>query len=199
MKKNVSVQRMTAAALLIAVGIIIPTFSPVKILLEPASFTLASHVPIFLSMFISPLTAVAVSLGTTLGFFLGGFPVVVVLRAASQLVFAILGAVLLQKFPAIVNNFAKTQLFSFLLAVLHAGAEVLVVSSFYFSGAMAEGTNYWYVVMGLVGIGTLVHSMVDFAIAQLILKALSRQKSLEHLFQFSPYFSKPASSAAKQA
>jgi niacin transporter len=75
---------MCAAALLIAIGFVIPVFSPVKILLEPASYTLASHVSIFIAMFISPFIAVVVSLGTTLGFLVGGFPPVIVLRAATH-------------------------------------------------------------------------------------------------------------------
>lgn len=188
MKKTVSVQRMTTAALLTAVGILIPTFSPLRFVLEPASFTLASHVPLFLSIFISPLTAAAVAAGTTLGFFLGGFPIMVVLRAASQIIFAVTGAFLLQKFPGIVNNFAKMQLFSFGLGLLHATGEVLAVSPFYATGAMGNTYSYAYMVLGLVGVGTLVHSMVDFALAQLILKALSGQKSVRSLFRYSPYF-----------
>ena len=82
---------MVIAALLCAVGIVIPMFCP-KIIIEPASFTLASHVPLFLAMFISLPVAAVVCLGTTLGFFLSGFPLVVVLRALSQIVFVALGA-----------------------------------------------------------------------------------------------------------
>ena len=58
---------MVIAALLCAIGIIIPLFSPLKIILEPMSFTLASHVPTFLAMFISPVTAIFVSIGTAIG------------------------------------------------------------------------------------------------------------------------------------
>lgn len=184
------IQTMTATALLIAIGIIIPFFSPLRIVLEPASFTLASHVCIFLAMFISPLTAAAVSVGTTLGFFLGGFPLVVVLRAGSQIIFALVGAFLLKQRPNILQGAAKTQLYSFGIALLHAAAEMLVVTFFYFGGGM--GTAYYaqgfvVSVLLLVGVGTVVHSMVDFLISLLILKALSRQKQLAALFRYSPY------------
>ncbi len=40
-----------------------------KIMIPPASFTLASHVPLFIAMFFTPGVAVAVALGTTFGFF----------------------------------------------------------------------------------------------------------------------------------
>lgn len=62
MKTN-SVKRLTISALLIAMGIIIPMVMP-RITIGPASFTLASHVPVFIAMFISPVVAIAVSLGT---------------------------------------------------------------------------------------------------------------------------------------
>ena len=66
MKTN-SVKRLTISALLIAMGIIIPMVMP-RITIGPASFTLASHVPVFIAMFISPVVAIAVSLGTGFGF-----------------------------------------------------------------------------------------------------------------------------------
>lgn len=46
MKTN-SVKRLTISALLIAMGIIIPMVMP-RITIGPASFTLASHVPVLL-------------------------------------------------------------------------------------------------------------------------------------------------------
>ncbi len=49
-------------------GVIIPMVMP-KIMIPPASFTLASHVPLFIAMFFTPGVAVAVALGTTFGFF----------------------------------------------------------------------------------------------------------------------------------
>ena len=89
MQSKTNTFNLALTGMLIAVGIVIPLFSPVKIILEPASFTLASHVAIFIAMFISPAMAVAVSLGTTLGFFLAGFPLTVVLRALTHVIFAL--------------------------------------------------------------------------------------------------------------
>ena len=40
--KRTKTYQLALAGMLIAVGIIIPTFSPIKIIIEPASFTLAS-------------------------------------------------------------------------------------------------------------------------------------------------------------
>ena len=51
---------LTTAALLTALAILIPQVMP-KIVIPPASFTLASHVPIMIGMLISPVVAVIVA------------------------------------------------------------------------------------------------------------------------------------------
>lgn len=164
--------RMVVAALLCAVGILIPMFSPIKITLDPASFTLASHVAVFLAMFVSPGVAAAVSIGTTLGFFLAGFPITVVMRAASQIVFAIVGAFYVQRHPEVALHPSRPQnlLFSFLIGILHGVGEVLIILPFYFGGSMAayEAKGFFVSVILLVGVGTIVHSMIDYAIASVI-------------------------------
>ncbi|MDR2909467.1 MAG: hypothetical protein LBU86_06270 [Oscillospiraceae bacterium] len=173
-----AVQKLTASALLIALGMLIPMFSPVKILLEPASFTLASHVAIFVAMVISPGVAALVTAGTTLGFFLSGvFPLVVTLRAASHIVFSLPGAFYLRRGYASAGAL-RLRVFSFLIGILHGLAEVAVVGAFYFGGSMGEAyyqNGFLFTVIGLVGIGTVVHSMVDFEIARLLLRPLEKQ------------------------
>lgn len=168
--------RLVLSGLLCAVAIVIPIFSPIKIQLEPASFTLGSHVAIFIAMFISPAVAVAVDLGATLGFFLAGFPIVVVARAASQVIFAFVGAAYIQKHPDLpaAALTPRGQLFSLFIALLHAVGEVLVVLPFYFGGNMAayNQRGFFIGVILLVGVGTVIHSMVDFAIAGLVWKPL---------------------------
>lgn len=164
--------RLVVAALLCAVGILIPMFSPIKITIEPASFTLASHVAIFLAMFVSPSVAVAVSVGTTLGFFLAGFPITIVMRAASHIIFAIAGSLYLQKHADAALHPSKPAnlLFSFLIGVLHGLCEVLIILPFYFGGSMAayQAKGFFVSVVLLVGIGSVIHSMIDFAIASVI-------------------------------
>ena len=59
MKSKTNTFQLALAGMLIAIGIVIPMFSPIKIIIEPASFTLASHVPVFIAMFISPMMAAA--------------------------------------------------------------------------------------------------------------------------------------------
>ena len=171
------IYELVLAAVLIAVGIVIPTFSPVRIILEPASFTLASQVAIFLAMFISPPVAVAVAIGTTAGFFLGGFPIVIVARAASHVVFALAGALALRRWPGLLDDVKKMLLFSLLISLIHAVCEVLAVIPFYFGQELSSGfydRGFFISVILLVGVGTIVHSMIDFAIALAVWKPLRK-------------------------
>lgn len=182
MKTN-SVKRLTISALLIAMGIIIPMVMP-RITIGPASFTLASHVPVFIAMFISPVVAIAVSLGTGFGFFLSATPIIA-LRALSHLIFAVIGAVILQKHPEILINkegkftllSGKLQLFNVGIGVIHSAAELVVVSVFYTMGNL-PGTYYtagfMYSIFLLMGVGGLIHSLVDFSIAYFLASTLSK-------------------------
>lgn len=152
------------AGLLSAISIMIPMFAP-KIIIEPASFTLASHVAVFIAMFISPVMAISVALISSIGFFIGPFPLIVVLRALTHLIFAFVGAMLLKKNNNILLS-PKTMIpFALFLSVLHAIAEVMVVSLYYFGTGKSTSTYY---LLGLVGVGTVIHSMVDFSIATII-------------------------------
>ncbi|MGI5936584.1 MAG: hypothetical protein ACOX7I_07280 [Oscillospiraceae bacterium] len=174
--RSTNVKKLVVAALLCAVGIIIPMYSPVKIVLEPASFTLGSHIAIIIAMFVSPFVAGAVAVGTALGFFLAGFHIVIVIRAASHIVFALIGAYILQKRPAILGSIPRAGLFSLLIAVIHGVCEVLVVMPFYYGSMNAE--EFTRSVILLVGVGTVVHSMVDFILAYVIWRALRSSRIL---------------------
>jgi len=183
--KRLSIYYLTVAALLTAMGIVIPLISPIKIVMEPASFTLASHVPIFLAIFISPMVTGMVCIGTTLGFLLGGFPLTVVLRSASHIIFALIGAFWLKKHPSTLKSFVSMQIFSLVLAFIHAFCEVIVVSFFYFGNQLSEAyyqNGFSKSVFLLVGVGGIIHSIVDFNIAFFIYKVLCKNKEFTKIF-----------------
>lgn len=180
---NQKSKELAISGLLIAVGILIPLISPFKIVLEPASFTLASHVAIFLAMFISPRVAAAVAVGTTTGFLLAGFPLVVVLRAATHIIFAPLGALYLKRHPLESLSPVKQRVFSLSIGAVHGLLEVAIVSAFYFaspSGApVGSGQDFARSVLLLVGVGTVLHSMFDFEIARFLELRLKPSKRLQ--------------------
>ena len=166
-----TIKTIVLAGILTAIGIIIPIFSPIKIYIEPASYTLASHVAIFIAMFVSPTVAISVSLGTTLGFLINGSPITIVLRALTHIVFATIGSFWVKKNPKMLDSPVKAMGLNAILAVIHAVMEVIVVTPFFTFG---PGSNYWYSIILLVGVGTVVHSIVDFILAYIIWRPLRR-------------------------
>lgn len=185
--KTQNTLKMTITGLLIALGVVIPMYSPVRIMLPPASFTLASHAVIFVAMFISPKVALAVAAGTTLGFLLGGFPMIIVLRAATHIVFAYYGALYLHSLSNRLS-LVNLRIFSFAVGLLHGLCEVIVVSIFFFGGNISSAhleQGFFVSIFMLIGVGTVIHSMIDFEIAQLILLPLRKQKDLsKYVFSY---------------
>lgn len=172
---NNNVYKMVLSAFLIAIGILIPSIFP-KIVIPPMSFTLASHVAIMVAVFISPSVAVAVALGTTLGFLMSGLPMPVVMRALSHVVWAFAGAMYLQKKPETLQSGVKTALFMLCVALVHAICEVAVAIPFYYG--TTDVNQFIYMIFGLVGVGTIVHSCVDFVISVGVWKVLCRNMQI---------------------
>ncbi|MCI9292399.1 MAG: hypothetical protein HFF02_03730 [Erysipelotrichaceae bacterium] len=181
MHTSKKIHTMVLSALLIAVGIVIPMFMPLKLVIEPASFTLASHVPIIVSMFVSPIVAITVSIGTTIGFLMGGFPISVVLRAFSHVVWAGLGAWYLKQHPRTFKNWKTTFVFILAIGLLHAICEVLIITPLYISDALPYANyakGFLYSIFTLVGIGTVVHSSIDFVLSIIVWKVLVKSGSV---------------------
>ncbi|MGB4326420.1 MAG: ECF transporter S component [Bacillota bacterium] len=157
------VKTMTAGALLLALSLLIPiAFGGVLgIVIGPFSATLASHVPVMISMMYGPFVAGIVALGSAIGFFLRLGPVIA-LRAAMHIPVAIIGAILLKKkvsFPLVLT----------ITAPIHALLEGLVVLPFLTWG----GSNGLYgktepmSLFALVAGGTLIHHALDSVISVL--------------------------------
>ena len=183
--RNKNVTKIALSGILIAVGIIIPMFSPIRVMIEPASFTLGSHIVIFIAMFISPTVAISVALGTTLGFFLGGFPLVIVARAASHVIFAGLGSYYLHNVAKEKLSVVKLRVFSFWVAIIHATGELVVVSLFYFDNNVTPihfEQGFLFSVLLLVGLGSVIHSLVDFELARIVILPLKSQKNIASWF-----------------
>lgn len=178
MNRNQSVYRLAVAALLCAVGIMIPMVMPVKVYLPPMSFTLASHVAIFLAMCVSPMTAFAVSIGTTVGFVFSGLPVDVWLRALSHTVWAVGGALWLKKYPDTFYSAGTNIVFCLAVAAVHALLELAVVFSLYLGGAAGMAEKFaqggFGAIILLVGLGTAVHSCVDYGVSLLVWRPIRK-------------------------
>ncbi len=170
-------RNLTITALLMALAIMIPIVMPLKVVIPPASYTLASHVPIFLAMFLSRKMAACVVIGSTLGFFVAGFPLVIVMRAASHIIFALMGAYYIKHHPGVLTGALSFVAFNLACAIIHAIGEVLACLLFYTTTTMPN-IDLIYVVFVLVGGGTIVHSLVMD-----ILHYISIKLSLDYLNQ----------------
>ena len=178
MRRNQSVYRLAVAALLCAVGIMIPMVMPIKVYVPPMAFTLASHVAIFLAMCISRVTALAVSVGTTVGFVFSGLPVDVWLRALSHTGWAGGGALWLKKHPDTFYSTGSNLAFCLMLALVHGVLELGVVFGLYLGGlaGMVEkfSSGGFTAIILLVGLGTAVHSCADYALSLLVWRPIRK-------------------------
>lgn len=153
-------RELAAGSLLAALALLIPLAFRgwLQVTVGPATYTLASHVPSMLSMFISPFAAALVGLGSTLGFLVTLGPVVAA-RAFTHVLFGVAGALLVRR---------GASAWTAILAALpvHALGEGLVVYAY---GVLPSGLT---VTAATVGFG--LHHVVDGAIAVALLRVLQR-------------------------
>ncbi len=178
MKTKFNTRDMVITALLIAIGIIIPIyFGFLRVILPPAfTATLLSHVPIFIAMFISPLSAAFTAIGTTIGFASSGLDPVVTARAGSHIIFALVGAFMIKKNCSLVVTGLVT-------ALLHALFEALTVYIFLSLGwsVAKEGVTYFSIAFYTTGLGTLIHDIIDFIVACGVGIALTKARAIPKL------------------
>lgn len=164
-------KELVIAALLSAMALLIPLafggFLMVSI--PPFTATIMSHVPLFLSMLISPLAAVMVGLVSALGFFIKLGPIVGS-RALMHAIVGFVGAKLIKRglpYPAALG----------ITLPIHAILEALVVIPF-------MGLNL-YKVLVVVALGTAIHHAVDSAIAVFFAGVLKKALKLNDIQIFS--------------
>lgn len=157
-------RQMVYAALLTALAIIIPIqFSFLKVIIPPYfTATLASHVPMFMAMMISPMVGITVGIGSTLGFLFVGLPTPVVFRAATHILIGYVGAKVMLKS----ESFLKAALIT---APLHGLAEALVVIPF-----VGLDLNKLLIVYFIGAVG---HHLVDATIAGTVMELIAKAQN----------------------
>lgn len=159
---NNRVKEIVFAALLTAFAIIIPIqFGFLKIIIPPFTATIASHVPMFLAMLVSPMVAVIVGIGSGLGFLLSGMPMPVVFRALTHIIVGLIGAKIVLKN----KNFKKAIIIT---GPIHGILEALVVIPFI-------GFDL-YKLLIVTGVGTFIHHYIDGAISYLLAEAIAKSR-----------------------
>ena len=97
----------------------------------------------------------------------------IVLRAASHIIFATVGGYYLQTHPQTLASAKKRYFFSFWLNIIHALAEVVVVALM--TNQAGVEVNYFYMLGILIGVGTLIHGMVDLELAYFFAHTISQR------------------------
>lgn len=166
MQRTLNVKNMVLTAMLIALSIVIPMFMP-RLTLPFFTITLAAHVPVLLSMFINPVCAVFVAIGSFIGFLFSA-PIEVAFRALTHVIFACAGAVMLQRKGNIFLVWGVTML-------LHAICETFVMYLFGFKLLEMQqtipGANALIACLVIGGL-TMFHHTGDFLITAALYKAI---------------------------
>lgn len=169
---NTKIKNMVIAAILTAFTIVIPlvfTFFPLKIsIFEVYTATLSVHAPTIIAMFVSPAVAVFVAMCSAIGFFVTSNPLVA-FRALSHIFFAFAGAYMIKKHKNVYLVCGVT-------ALIHAVAEVLVIYTYSFFGAIPSKELAMHVFLWITFFGTIIHHMIDWLIAGVVMKALRKAK-----------------------
>ncbi len=157
MKTNL--KKMVISSLLIAMSIIIPVIFPfLRVHIPPFSATLASHVPMFIAMFLGPFEAAVVGIGSVVGFLFAIPDPIVAMRASSHIVVGYIGAKMIMK----KMSYGKVVAFT---APIHGIFEGLVVLIF---------TGNIVLSIVVTGIGTIVHHVVDGLISLPIIRIIQK-------------------------
>lgn len=168
-----STKQLVYAALLIALGALIPAVMP-KFDTGIASYTLGSHVPVMLAMFISPITTVLVAIGTAVSYLLTSTPVVAA-RALSHMIFAVIGSIMISKNKDIIKNPKQETKFNIFIGLIHVAFECLVVAVVLFQDSPSLESVLLTLFIA-IGLGGFIHSLIDFFITAKVAKALKLSK-----------------------
>lgn len=163
-------KELVLASILTALSLLI-TYSPVKIDLQFFTLTVGAHVPTLIAMFISPWVLAMTIIGSCLGFFMvipAPNNIIVVVRAATHIFFALAGYGLLKKGKL---NIVLIILFTALIHAIFEGISVYILTPIVLANSTAVGSAAFIALSG-----TFVHHLLDAVICIPILKALKKSK-----------------------
>lgn len=151
-------RKIVLTGLLIAIAIVIPVSCGfLRVIIGPFTATIGSHIPMFISMLISPKIAAIVGLGSGIGFLFAGLPIYVTLRALMHIPVGIIGAKVVEKGGSLKSAMIRTSL-------IHGVLEGLVIIPF--------GFNMYEVIVVTI-VGTIIHHFADSGISLVLCKKVS--------------------------
>ncbi|MCR4718488.1 MAG: hypothetical protein K5768_02545 [Firmicutes bacterium] len=165
-------KELALASILTALSVLI-TYSPLKLVLPFFTLTLGAHVPTMLAIFVGPWVTVMTVIGSCIGFFLtipAPNSIIVVTRAATHIIFALVGINMLKKNYNMVLIIVVT-------ALLHALAEGIAV--YILTPIVLDNATAALTAGGIATLGTVLHHIIDAAITAPILVALTKAKIIK--------------------
>lgn len=173
MFKNLNAKTITVTAMLVALSILWTRFIPTLPLGVYWSFTPFSHIFIFIGMFVSPTVGVLTTIGSFLGFLIKSANCVVPMRAASHIIFVIVGLILLKRLD--IKKLSHFIFYAVILAIIHAIMETASVYIAISIGLDLVATDILYI-WGATFAGTIGHSILDCTAALFVSKMLVKAR-----------------------
>ena len=159
------------SSIVIGMSILIPFYTPFKLVIPPASYILFSYVPVFLALYYSRRLALSSVLCMSIALYSTHYPLSIVAECLSHLLLAIIGSTYIKNYADTLNSVRSYLPFCIRMACLVALGE-MGVSMLIFFIKHDITPNTIFVALILVGGVALVHSFIDGIIGYILHKVI---------------------------
>ena len=112
------------SSIVIGMSILIPFYTPFKLIIPPASYILFSYIPVFLALYYSRRLALSAVLCMSIALYSTHFPLSIVAECLSHLLLAIIGSTCIKNHASILNSIRSYIPFCMRMACLVALGEM---------------------------------------------------------------------------
>lgn len=161
------------SSIVIGMSILIPFYTPFKLVIPPASYILFSYVPVFLALYYSRRLALSAVFCMSIALYSTHYPLSIVAECLSHLLLAIIGSTYIKNHADILSSVRSYIPFCIRMACLVALGE-MGVSMFIFFIKHDITPNTVFVALILVGGVALVHSFIDGMIGYILYKVINK-------------------------
>lgn len=161
------------SSIVIGMSILIPFYTPFKLVIPPASYILFSYIPVFLALYYSRSLALCAVLCMSIALYGTHFPLSIVAECLSHLLLAIVGSLYIRNHADILNSVRSYIPFCIRMACLLALGEMSVSMLIFFIKHNIT-PNTIFVALILVGGVALVHSFIDGMTGYILYKVINK-------------------------
>ena len=170
-------KNMILAAVLTGLSLLFPLIFP-RIDIGITSVTPFSHLAIMIGVFLNPFVALFTCMGALGAFLITGANLMVLMRATSHIIFAVVGSIFFFKGKGYkgVSFYAVCGIITLLHAIGEMAA-ALIALAIGVAGALDA-----YQILVVIGLITCAHSIVDYSFAVIIYNTLRSAKLVDNRF-----------------